>query len=250
MPEATIKRIFKGSADQMILALTLLYEVLIPKRTPLFTDYPHWADPYLLNLQTTIKGAFKQYIGFDTAKELRDATAILVGIQTNALTDLTTLKKQIDIQIKAKATKAEYLKNLGFDEFYKAAKTNKSQPDLIKFLFRINNAVTATVKNELVAQKVTPALITRLTGYSDTLNNANISQESFKYLSPDKTNETNTALNALYTEAMDVVKLSADFFLKKDKALSKQLSYNAALKSVIGATASNTTTPPSTNTPG
>jgi hypothetical protein len=249
MPAAKTSRIFKGGADEMITALTVLFDLIIPKRDLLFVDYPHWADPYLTDIQVNINEAFKKFIGFDTSKELRDATAILVSIQTQALADLTTLKKQIEILVKDNATKIEYLKNLGFDEFYKAAKSKKSQPDSIKQLFRINKSITIALKKELVAQKITPALLDRLIAYADTLNNSNITQETFKYLSPEQTNATNIALNTLYTNALDVVKLSADFFLKKDKNLSKQLSYSAALKSVKSGGGGSETKTPGASTP-
>lgn len=241
----TVKRQFKGAVDEMITALSLVFAVVMEQKTKVEAEFPLWAAPFLANIEKKITDGFKTYLGFDNAEALRKATAALHGIQVTSLDDLTTLKKRLTTFVKDKATLTEYLKTFGYDEFYDSAKNNDSQSDLIKLLFRINKKITPEVKAELLTKNINTELLDRLVGYAETLNDANINQESFKFNKPDQTSEYNTALNNLYNEAMDVIKLAADFF-KKEKSISSRLSYAAALKQVKAT--KPVATPPSSNT--
>ena len=54
-----------------------------------------WADPFFEDLKTNIQTTTKTYLGKDAAKDMRQATQIVLSIQANALTDLAELKVQI-----------------------------------------------------------------------------------------------------------------------------------------------------------
>lgn len=241
----TVVRLFKGSIDEMITALSLVFGVVIEQKSALEAEFPLWAPPFLENIKLQLNNGFKTFLGFDNAESLRKATAVLNTIQTTSLDDLTTLKTRLTSFVKDKAALAEYLKTFGYDDYYKAAKEGLSQSDLINLLFRISKKITPEVKADLLAKNIKTDLLDRLVGYADTLNKANITQESFKFTKPTETAEQNTALNKLYTTVMDVVKPSADFF-KKDKGISSRLSYSAALKQVKATKTQQT--PPSSNT--
>lgn len=240
-----VKRLFKGTIDEMITALSLIFAVVMEHKTKVEAEFPLWAAPFLANIEKQLADGFKTFLGFDNAEALRKATLVLQGIQTTSLDDLTTLKTRLTTFVKDKATLTEYLKTFGYEDYYKEAKDNLSQSDLINLLFRINKKITPEVKADLLTKNINTELLDRLVGYADTLNNANITQESFKFTKPTETAEQNTALNALYTTVMDVVKPTADFF-KKDKTISSRLSYSAALKQVKATKTQET--PPNSNT--
>ncbi|MFC4232402.1 hypothetical protein ACFOW1_10900 [Parasediminibacterium paludis] len=243
--KSTVKRQFKGSVDEMITAISLLFAVVMEQKTKLEGEFPLWVPPFLVNIEQKITNSFKTFLGFDDAEALRKATMALHRIQVTALDDLTTLKKRLTTFVKDKNTLTEYLKTFGYDTYYDNAKNNESQSDLINLLFRINKKITPEVKADLLTKNINNDLLNRLVGYAETMNNANINQESFKFNKPNQTADHNIALNNLYNEAMDVVKLAADFF-KKDKAISSRLSYAAALKQVKAT--KPTITPPSSTT--
>lgn len=241
----TVKRQFKGAVDEMITALSLVFAVIMEQKTKLEDEFPLWVPPFLANIEKKIADGFKTFLGFENAEELRKATAALNSIQATALDDLTSLKARLTTFVKDKAALTEYLKTFGYHEYYDTAKNNDSQSDLINLLFRINKKITPEVKADLLAKNINTELLDRLIGYADTLNNANINQESFKFDKPNQTSNYNTALNSLYTEAMDVIKPAADFF-KKEKGIRSRLSYATALKQVKANKTSDA--PPSSNT--
>ncbi len=227
------KRIFKGQAVEMLTTLSILLTVLEGLKAELIKLFPLWKDPHFANLKALVKQNIDTYIGVDNLEDLRKATAVLVTIQFKAIDDIKSMYLQLNRFIKDKPALKEYLRNLGFSDYYFEARSNKSQIDLIKLLLQINKNLDAATKAELIAKNINKELMDRLTGYGTVLNDANVKQETFKTTKSTFSETANTDLNDVYTQVMDVVVVAADTY-KKNKVLVKQLSYSAVLATVKG----------------
>jgi large-conductance mechanosensitive channel len=231
--EKKIARKFKGEAIEMLTTLSILLTVIDSKAIELIPKFPLWKAPFFDNLKALVKKIIDTYIGVDNLEDLRKATDTLEKIQSTALDDVTSLNVQLTRGIKDQAALKEYFTNFGFSAYYYEAKTKKSQIDLIKLLLQINKNLDAATKAALVAKNINEDMMTRLIGYGKTLNDANVKQETFKVTKSTRTETSTLDFNDVYTQVMDVVIIAADNY-KKDKALVKQLSYSAILKTVKG----------------
>ena len=183
-----------------------------------------WADPFFPNLETRIDGLVKKYIGVDSAKNLRNATIALKDIQTKALIKLGDVKAQIEGDfIKDPAIKKELLTNLGFTAFYTQA-ANKVQEATVNLLFQFKQNMTAATKTKITSKGTSAASIVEIINYADALNNANISQETFKSNRPNITEEAVKEFNDLYLDILAITKIAQRFY-KDDKALKETFSF-------------------------
>jgi len=69
-----IKRKYTGKDVDMLTACATIIEQAIIHKTFLQSKRANWADPFFQNLQTTIDDAFKDHLGIDNAKQMREAT--------------------------------------------------------------------------------------------------------------------------------------------------------------------------------
>ena len=95
-PMATLlKRDYTGKDVDMLTACATIIEQAIIHKTFLVSKRANWADPFFPNLKIRIANAFTNYLGIDNAKEMRDATQVVLGIQKNAMRDTAEFKVQI-----------------------------------------------------------------------------------------------------------------------------------------------------------
>lgn len=216
------------------------------KKADLVAKRTTWADPFFPDLATRIDNLTKTYIGVDSAKSLRNATIALKDIQTKALTKLGDVKAQIEADfIKEPTTQKELLTTLGFTTYYTQA-ANKNQEATVNLLFQFKQNMTVATKTKITAKGTAAATIDEIITYADALNEANISQETFKSNRPNITEEAIKEFNDLYIDITAIGKITQRLY-KDDKALKETFSFTKiANAQKVAAKAKQTTPKPPT----
>ena len=102
---STPERKYRGKDVDMLIASSTLLENAINNKAFLQTKRSNWTDDFFTGIQTQIDKAIEDYLGIDSAKELRGATQILKSIQKQSLIDLAEVKTQIIEDFKKDTTK-------------------------------------------------------------------------------------------------------------------------------------------------
>lgn len=87
-----ITRNYKGKDVEMLTAADTILGHANNNKTELIAKRTTWKDPFFPDLQTRIDNAFQNYLGIDNAKEMREATQLVVKIQNQALPKLAEFK--------------------------------------------------------------------------------------------------------------------------------------------------------------
>ena len=228
-----IKRVYKGTDAQMLTAINTIVQAAIDNQKTLVARRASWADPFLPDLQTEIDTVTQTYIGVDSAKDLRTATQLVTQIQAGAIDALEEVKVQIERDFRDdKTTRDELLNELGYTACFKAA-YRKDQGALVNLLLRFKKSLTPDVQTQLTGKGTDAGTLTAITGYADTLNNANISQEGFKSSRTSSTQTAVAAFNNMYNKVMDVAVIAAKFF-KDSPATQLRFSYSKVLTAQQG----------------
>jgi len=226
-----LKRDYTGKDVDMLTACGTIIEQAIIHKTFLVSKRANWADPFFPNLKIRIANAFTNYLGIDNAKEMRDATQVVLGIQKNAMRDTAEFKVQIMEDFKNdKPRRAEILTRLGFTTHLKDAQ-NHDQEALVELLLKFKLNMSAALKTEITNAGTALTLITAIIGYADVLKTANITQETFKGGRKEITASAVKEFNEIYSAVISIAKISANFF-KADKAKQDKFSYNKIRKNL------------------
>lgn len=221
----TIKRKYNNKDIEMLTATSTIIENAIANKAFLQTKRSTWANSFFEDLKTQIENITETYLGKDAAKQMRDATQVVIGIQKQALIDLAEFKVQVEEDFKANAIqKTEILKNLGFTEYHKSSQKG-DQEGLVNLLFQFKTNMTVVLKAEIVTKGTAETTIDKIVDYAGVLKNANINQETFKGTRKEITDESITAFNEIYDRVISVAKISSNFY-KTDKAKQQQFSYS------------------------
>lgn len=110
----------------MLVAISSIMESAITHKDFLISKRASWADPYFYNIKNRIDTSIHQYLGVDSALQLRESTQVVLGIQKQAMEKLAEAKVQISEDFKSdKARRDEVLKQLGFTSYYQKTKNRK-----------------------------------------------------------------------------------------------------------------------------
>lgn len=214
--------------DMLVTSSTII-ESAIKNKAFLVTKRTTWADPFFTNLKTRIDNAVQNFLGIDSAKNLRQATQIVIGLQKNAINDLAEFKIQVVEDFKSdKIRRDEILNQLGFTSYHKNAQKG-DQEALINLLFQFKTNMVAALKTEITTKGTAATLIDRIVAYANTLKNADVTQETFKGTRKELTEASLKEFNEIYDAIISICKISTKFF--KDKpALKDQFSFNKVAK--------------------
>ena len=220
-----IKRKYNNKDIEMLTATSTIIENAIANKTFLQSKRSTWANAFFEDLKTQIENIIETYLGKDAAKQMRDATQIVLGIQKQALIDLAEFKVQVEEDFKESSTqKTEILKNLGFADYHKIAQKG-DQEGLVNLLFQFKTNMTAILKAEIVSKGTAEITINIIVSYAEVLKNANIDQETFKGTRKEITDEAIIAFNDIYDRVTSIAKISSNFY-KTDKTKQQQFSYS------------------------
>src|SRR3954469_22364935 len=171
---------FKGKDVELITVLSIIVEAAILHKEILQPKRSNWADPYFDNVKGRIDSATQTFLGVDSAKDLRQSTQAINGIQNEALPLLAEFKVQVEEDYKKDVPRRnEIFKQLGFTDFHGAAQ-RKDQEALVNLLFQFKQNMTADLSDEITAKGTLLSTITTITGFADAVKGANISQETMK----------------------------------------------------------------------
>jgi len=213
----------------MIIAAATVVEAAINNKAFLQSKRSAWADPFFEKLEKRIDNVAQHILGADNAKQLREATHTVKGIQKNALTDLAEARVQIAEDFKKTPERSrDILKQLGFTDYYSAA-GNKGQEALVQLLFRFKENLTDALRSEIETAGTDAAVLVRIKGYADVLKKAEVKQETFKSGRTILTAKNTEELNNIYDMTISICKI-ASRFLKDQPAVKAQFSFHKIIK--------------------
>jgi hypothetical protein len=208
----------------MLIASSTIAENAIINKAFLQTKRTSWADPFFDDLKTKIDTAMQTHLGIDSAKELRQATVVILGIQGQAAKDLAEAKIQISEDFKSdKPRRDEILKQLGFTNYLKASH-NGDQEAMINLLFQYKKNLTPELRIEIANKGTNASLLDAIIGYADYMKNADITQETFKSSRKTTTDAAIKEFNEIYDSVISICKIAARFY-KDLPALQEQFSF-------------------------
>ena len=217
-------RKYKNKDVEMLTAAAIITESAIANKVFLESKRSTWKDPFFEDFKKEIELTTDTFLGKDAAKQMRDATQIVLVIQTQAIIELAEFKVQVEQDFKNTSTqKDEILNQLGFQAHYKAAQKG-DQEALVSLLFRFKTNITPELTAIIVEKGTAQATIDQIIGYANTLQAANVSQETFKGIRTEMTEEAIIAFNTIYDKLISIAKIASNFF-KTDKAKQQLFSY-------------------------
>lgn len=236
---STPKRKYNGKDVDMLITASTLIENALANKTFLQTKRSTWTDAFFDDLQTKITTALEEYLGVDSAKELRQSTQTLTTIQEQALKDLAEIKVQIleDFK-KEKVKQTEILNQLGFTTYLKDAQKG-DQEALVQLLYKFKTNLTTSLKAEIVEKGTAQGILDQTMSYADTLKNADITQETFKGTRKEITTTAVNAFNEIYEDVISIGKIASKFY--KDQPVKKDLFSFTKINKTINAQKTSST---------
>ena len=221
---AKVIRKYKNKDVEMLTAAAIITESAIANKVFLESKRSTWKDPFFDDFLKEIILTTDTFLGKDAAKQLRDATQIVLTLQKQAIIELAEFKVQVEQDFKNTSTqKDEILNQLGFQAHYKAAQKG-DQEALVSLLFRFKTNMSPELTAVIVEKGTAQATIDNIVGYATTLQTANVSQETFKGIRTEMTEEAIIAFNTIYDKLISIAKIASNFF-KTDKAKQQLFSY-------------------------
>jgi hypothetical protein len=187
-----------------------------------------WTEQYALDLLARIDNAAGNFLGTNAKKDLRTATATLVGIQTPAIRDVSFFKVQVSADFRNDPVRlSEILNSLGYARFMVDVQKG-NQEALTQLLYAFKSNMTPALRTEIMAKGMSATLIDNIIGYSETFHLANEAQESFKGSTKSITQEISNTFNALYAEIMDICSIASAYY-KYDSVRKQQFTFSKVL---------------------
>jgi hypothetical protein len=196
---------YNCSDVEMLMTSQIIAESFTTNITFLSEARTDWTPEYAAGLKTRVSEGLEK-LGIDSKKDLRKATQVVNKIMDPAKKDLAFFKAQILDDFKALPDrKDEILRTLGFTDYLRKVQ-KRNQEALIQLLFAFKTNMTAELRTEIIGKGTKTTFIDKIVGYGVTLNNANVTQETFKGSSAEVTKEVRDALNAIYREIIGICK--------------------------------------------
>lgn len=219
-------------ADLLLTASTIVENANTEKEY-LQQERSVWRDPFFDDLRKRIDHAVQNNLGYDSAKDLRQATLSINSIQGTAVTDLAICKVQIQEDFKNMPERRnEILTTLGFN-LYTDIKRNGNQQELVGLLYQFKTNMTDDLKKELADKGLSPTRIDTIIKHADFLLNANVQQETQKSTRKIQTVSSITELNELYSDIIAICKIAKPLYA--DQPHKKDLfSFNKISNAISG----------------
>lgn len=239
----TLERIYNTKDVDMLLSIDTIIDAAIANKAFLQTKRSNWADPFFEDIKQRINDVIQNYLGVDSAKQLRQATIAVKEIQFSALRELSEIKVQIEQDFKPTPDrKIEILKQLGFTDYYVKA-SSKDQEALINLLFQYKTNLTPSLKAEIVDKGTTQAALDEIIIYANTLKDADVLQEGTKGTRKEITNEAILAFNEIYSTVSSIAIIAAKFY-KAEPVKKDQFTFSKVSKALNRVAAPKNTVPP------
>ena len=175
-----MKQKFNFKPLPMLVAALTVADHFEEEKEVFIAEQPSWNDPFIIDFRQSVSSVMNEYFGVNTREGLQKQTVLVNQLAGKAKTDLDMLKTQIERGFRTVPGKSqEILSKLGFGAYWGKA-SNNNQTMLISLLLSLRNNLTAELRTGLEQNGVNPARIRNLLSYAETLNQANITQESLK----------------------------------------------------------------------
>lgn len=238
---ATIRNYSCKDVD-MLLASKTIAESFRANISELSAIRTTWTDQYALELITRIDSAISVTLGTDAKKDLREATAALFSIQVPAKRALAFVKLTISEEFKQNpARRDEILRTLGFS-LYQGRGSKANQEELVQLLSNFKTNMTDSLRQEIIATGMNPALIDNILGYAETFRQANVAQESMKVNTKDLKADVIETFNGIYHEIIGICKTGMKYYAAEP--LKKERFNFAKVLNNMGASRKTTVTEP------
>ena len=225
---------FRCTYEELILVLRVIFNNCVDNLSAIVQEKPKYKDPFFPDMIKRVNDVDAKYLGTDSAKSLRDATANLNSLMQPAKDDLSKFQKNINSDFNKDTTKAEEILNtLGFKKYLTSAVHKNNQENMSTLLKQFSLNLTPELETVIVDKGMNPDVITRIKSYSASLPLANANQENAKAKRPEITSEALSAFNDLHDDSMAVFDVVKDIF-KKDKVKKELFSFAKVLANVRG----------------
>lgn len=215
----TLARIYSCRDVEMLLAGKEISKSLLDNIKDLSAVRSTWTKEWASNLVNKIDSVIEKYLGLDKKQTQKIATSTLYEISTNAIRDVSFLKKQIEVDFDKK-TCLKIFDAIGMPNSLEIINKG-SQEELIQLLFSLKKGLTPKLKAEIVAKGTNPVLIDKLIQYADSLKDAEISQSVLKSTTKVISEEAVVAFNDIYSEIIGICKIASTIY--QDNSAKKQL---------------------------
>ncbi len=224
-----MKRKFNFKPLPMLVAALTVADHFEAEKQVFSAEKPLWNDPFIATFRNAVSQVMNEYYGVNTKEELQKQTGLVNELTGKAHDDLGMVKTQIERGYRATPERSEWvLAKLGFREYWGKA-SNNNQSMLIGLLLAFRNNLNKPLRDELEQNEVNPARLDNLLSYADTLNRANITQESLKGSTKLDTEKAVMALNDIYDRAMDICAIGQQLF-KTDKLKNELFVFSKLVK--------------------
>jgi len=215
--------------DMLVVSATIV-ESAMKNEAFLAEKRSTWAPPYFKNLSIEIDSIFNDYLGIDSAKDLRAQTRLVMQIKDFVEPLLSEMKVQIIEDFKnEKVMQKEILTSLGFVAHHKGVQ-NDDQEATINHLYAFRTNISSY--KALLSQKgISEKTIKDITESAQKLMNANVGQEGQKGQRKEITAEGIKVFNGIHSRVMSICKIASNFY-KTNPALREQFSFSGVSKTL------------------
>lgn len=226
-----MNRNYKAKDVDMLMAARTISTDLSNNIADLSLVRANWTVDYVTQLQTKIDSVIENYLGLDKKKELRNATTVVLAIQSSAKREISFLKTQIEVDFPD--TKDEILKALGFESINYRKIKNNNQEALIELLYAFKKGMTDELKAQIVEEGTNVALIEKIIAYAGQLKEADSTQEILKRTTVAISKEALAAFNEIYDEIIGICKIASNYY--KDDEVKKSMFTFTQIVSAMNA---------------
>jgi hypothetical protein len=223
------KRMFKGSAIQMLLASKIIMENAILLVAKIKALRPKWDEKYLAGVSDTVSGILKNDFGYDASASIKEKTEEVLAKEGTAKVLLQQVKMQLELDFRKDEAKSQrFLIALGLD----SAKhiSNASQDMVVEMLSKFRKNLTPAMEKELVDAGMSPQTFTDLKLLADDFPVLDVEQEVLKSTQKEISAALNDKLNTIYDEVITIAKMASSML--PDKLDAEKFNFTRTLKQV------------------
>ncbi|MFY0482106.1 hypothetical protein ACI6PS_05825 [Flavobacterium sp. PLA-1-15] len=214
----------------MLVVSAAIVESALKNETFLAEKRSTWAPPYFKNLSIEIDSIFNNYLGVDSAKNMRAQTKLLLEVMLFVEPLLSEIKVQIieDFKYEPKLQK-EILTTLGFEAYHKGVQ-NDDQESMVNLLYAFRTNI-GTHRALMMQKGISDKTIKGIVESAEKLKNANVAQEGSKGQRKEITAEGVKVFNGMYDRVISICKIASNFY-KNNPALRDQFSFSKVSKAL------------------
>lgn len=240
------KHAFPGKTVNAVIAM----KVVAMNFTDLISDLSkartNWTPDYATTLTNRVDTVSANFLGVKARDELFKATRTLNQLIEPAKTDLSTVKKNIEVDFKGnEPALREILNTLGYKNGISVSEM--AQSELVLLLLTFKRELTPDLLAQITDRGMPAEIPNRIVTYAQQINDANAIQEKLKTSTKDGTDSVIKELNDLYNEIIGICKLASDYY-RKDPVKKEMFTFSKILHNIGETQAVKKDEPAATNT--